>query len=258
MSNLAELTVSERIGYITLNRPDKRNALNDELIEQLTDLFDKAEVSEDVKVIILQAQGEVFSAGADLDHLKALQNNSLEENLEDSAHLKNLFKSIYQTTKPVIAQVEGHAIAGGCGLVSVCDFVFAVPEAQFGYPEVKIGFIPALVAGFLVRKLGEARAKELLLSGDLVDAQTALNYGLINFIAGKAEIADRVQEYAQKLSKGTSAEAVKRTKQLLQYIQDSNFDESLDAAVQANAEARSTDDCKRGIAAFLRKEKIIW
>lgn len=258
MQNLAELVIYERIGYITLNRPDKRNALNGEMVAQLTKLFNKAEVSTEVKVIILKAHGEVFSAGADLEYLKTLQSNSLEENLEDSANLKNLFKAIYQTTKPVIGQVEGHAVAGGCGLVSLCDFVFSVAEAQFGYPEVKIGFIPALVAVFLVRKLGEGRTKELLLSGEMIDAQTAVNYGLINFVAAKSEISDQVYQYAQKLAKGTSAESVKRTKQLLQFIQDSTLEEALDSAIQANAEARGTDDCKKGIAAFLNKEKIIW
>lgn len=258
MQNLADLTISDRIGFITMNRPQKRNALNAEMIEQLTDLFDQAEASADIKVIVLKAEGEIFSAGADLDYLKSLQDNSMEENLEDSANLKNIFKAIYNCNKPVIAQVEGNAIAGGCGLASVCDLVFAVPEALFGYTEVKIGFIPALVTVFLVRKLGEARAKELLLSGDLIDAATASQYGLINFVIEKSHIATTVQEYALKLAETTSSESIKRTKQLLHLIQDSNLEDSLEAAVQANAEARGTDDCKRGIAAFLNKEKITW
>lgn len=258
MKNPADFLVAERIAYITLNRPEKRNALNAELIEQLTDLFSEAEEREDVKVIVLRTQGEVFSAGADLDYLKKLQQNPLEATLEDSEHLKNLLKTIYSSTKTVIAQVEGHAIAGGCGLVSVCDLVFAVPEARFGYTEVKIGFIPALVAVFLVRKLGEGRVKELLLSGELIDAETALHYGLVNFVTERSRIASKVKEYALKLAETTSAESVKRTKQLLTLIQDSTLEEGLEAAVQANAEARGTDDCKRGIAAFLRKEKITW
>lgn len=258
MESLADLHVSDRIGYITLNRPEKRNALNAELVEQLVDLFDEADVRQDVKVIVLKAQGDVFSAGADLDYLRSLQDNSLEENLEDSANLKNLFKTIYDSVKPVIAQVEGHAIAGGCGLASVCDLIFSVPEAQFGYTEVKIGFIPALVTVFLVRKLGEGRTKELLLSGDLIDAETASRYGLINFIVEKSHIAFKVNEYALKLAETTSAESIKRTKQLLHFIQDSSLEDSLEAAVQANAESRSTDDFKRGIATFLNKEKLIW
>ena len=258
MQALAQLIVYERIGYITLNRPDKRNALNSELIEQLTELFEQAEVRDDVKVIVLKAQGEVFSAGADLGYLKSLQDNSLEENLADSTYLKNLFKAVYLCTKPVIAQVEGHAIAGGCGLISVCDIIFSVPDAKFGYTEVKVGFIPALVSVFLIRKLGEARAKELLLSGNLIDAETASRYGLINFVTEKSLITSVVKEYALKLATTTSAESIKRTKQLLQVIQDSAMEEGLDAAVQANAEARTTDDCKRGIAAFLNKENITW
>src|SRR5690606_14616565 len=133
-----------------------------------------------VKVIIIRASGEVFSAGADLDYLQKLQTNSTQDNLEDTLALKELFYSIYTLPKMVIAQVEGHAIAGGCGLAAVCDLIFSVPEAKFGYTEVKIGFIPALVSCFLTRKLGEGRVRELLLSGELIDAQTAFDYGLIN------------------------------------------------------------------------------
>ncbi|HXI00796.1 MAG TPA: enoyl-CoA hydratase-related protein [Sphingobacteriaceae bacterium] len=258
MENLIDFTVSDRIGYIILNRPEKRNALNAEMIKQLTNKFSEAEEREDVKMIVLKARGEVFSAGADLDYLRKLQQNSSEENLEDSANLKNLFKTIYNITKPVIAQIEGHAIAGGCGLVSVCDIVFAVPEAQFGYTEVKLGFIPALVSVFLIRKLGEGRTKELLLSGELISAETASAYGLINFIVKRFSIDDTVKEYALKLAKTTSADSVKRTKQLLQLIQNINLDEVLEEAVQANTEARKSDDFKRGVAAFLNKEKLTW
>lgn len=256
--DLVQYEVNSRVAYITLNRPEKRNALNPELVNLLKESFDRANQDELVKVIVLNANGAVFSAGADLAYLQQLQNNSYEENVADSSSLKDLFYTVYTSPKVVIAQVEGHAIAGGCGLVSVCDIVFSVPEAKFGYTEVKIGFIPALVACFLVRKLGESRTKELLLSGDLIDAQTASTYGLINFIRDKQNIRESVKNYAEKLVNETSEQSVSLTKQLLNMAQNLTLEESLDQAVQFNATARSTADCKRGIAGFLNKEKIDW
>jgi methylglutaconyl-CoA hydratase len=256
--DLIQYQVENRVAYITLDRPEKRNALNPELITSLLAAFSRANQDEGVKVIVLNANGDVFSAGADLAYLQQLQNNSYEDNLDDSATLKDLFYTIYTSPKAVIAQVEGHAIAGGCGLVSVCDIVFSVPEAKFGYTEVKIGFIPALVACFLVRKLGGSRSKELLLSGDLIDAQTASAYGLINFISDKENIRESVKSYAEKLVTGTSAQSVSLTKQLIDMAQNLTLEESLEEAVKLNATARATTDCKRGIAAFLNKEKIGW
>ncbi len=255
---LVQYEILNRVAYITLNRPEKRNALNLELVSQLTQSFLQAKEDEQVKVIVLKANGEVFSAGADLAYLQQLQTNSYEENVTDSSALKNLFYTIYTSPKIVMAQVEGHAIAGGCGLASVCDIVFSIPEAKFGYTEVKIGFIPALVACFLIRKLGEARTKELLLSGDLIDAETASRYGLINFISGKDDIGESVKKYAENLTSGTSAQSVALTKQLLNIAQNSSLEKSLEEAVIFNAQARATTDCKQGISAFLNKEKLEW
>ncbi|HWA36104.1 MAG TPA: enoyl-CoA hydratase/isomerase family protein, partial [Cyclobacteriaceae bacterium] len=165
---LVEYMVADRVGYITLNRPEKRNALNQEMVSELEAAFQKASSDDSAKVIVLRARGEAFCAGADLGYLQQLQKYSYEENLADSSHLKELFFLIYTLNKVVIAEVQGAALAGGCGLAAVCDFVFTVPEAKFGYTEVKIGFIPAIVTVFLLRKIGESRAKELLLSGSLI------------------------------------------------------------------------------------------
>ncbi|OAQ39636.1 methylglutaconyl-CoA hydratase [Pedobacter psychrophilus] len=250
--------IINRVAFIEINRPDKRNALNAELVLQLTQCFKKAEKDENVKVIVLKAVGEVFSAGADLDYLKKLQSNSFEENLKDSNQLKDLFQLIYEQPKIVIAQVQGHAIAGGCGLASVCDFVFSVPEAKFGYTEVKIGFIPAIVAVFLLRKIGEGLTKELVFSGDLIDAERAKSINLINFIVDGELIEEEVTKYAEKLCNTTSSQSIALTKQLLNKIQDKPLEEALDFAAEMNAHARSTVDCKRGIQAFLDKNKIVW
>ncbi len=256
--SLVEYQTINRVAYISLNRPDKRNALNPELVQALKNAFEQAHTNNQAKVIVLKANGEVFSAGADLAHLKQLQTNSYEENVADSNALKELFYTIYMSPKLVIAQVEGHAIAGGCGLASICDLVFAIPEAKFGYTEVKIGFIPALVACFLIRKLGEARVKELLLSGELIDAQTALAYGLINFIVDKSNMNTAVKNYAEKMVLTTSAQSIASTKELLNKAYNMNLEDSLHEAVLFNADARSSEDCKRGIAAFLKKDKLTW
>lgn len=162
-SPLVLYSVSNRIATISLNRPDKRNAFNPELVTALTEALLNASDDESVKVIILKAEGTTFSAGADLAYLQQLQNNTHEENVADSENLKNLFTTIYYLPKVVIAQVEGHAIAGGCGLATVCDITFAVPEANFGYTEVKLGFVPAIVSCFLLRKTGETIAKKYCL-----------------------------------------------------------------------------------------------
>lgn len=253
-----EFRITDRIASIILNRQGKRNALNPQLIELLTTAFRKAIDDDTVKLIILKANGDVFSAGADLEYLKHLQNNSPDEDLKDSNALKELFLMIYRAPKLVIAQVEGHAIAGGCGLISVCDLVFSIPEAKFGYTEVKIGFIPALVSCFLIRKLGEGRAKELLLSGLLIDAKTASAYGLINFIVEKHEIESKVWAYGLDFIKSVSTNSVALSKSLINAAQDLSLDKSLDLALKLNVETRASADCKRGISAFLNKEKLEW
>ena len=255
---LVNYQVKDRIAEIILNRVDKRNALNSEVVIELSKAFNDAEHDENVKVIVLKANGEVFSAGADLDYLKKLQSNSFEENLADSNLLKKLFEQIYSQPKIVIAQVQGHAIAGGCGLASVCDFIFTIPQAKFGYTEVKIGFIPALVAIFLIRRIGEGKAKELLFNGDLIDATYAKEIGLINFISTEDKIEEEVLAYADKLCKTTSAQSIALTKQLINNVQDLPLAEALEFAAEMNAHARSTNDCKNGINAFLNKKKIDW
>ncbi len=258
MTELALYTTENRVAYITISRPEKRNALNPELVESLTDLFLRAGHDDEVKVVVLRAEGEVFSAGADLEYLQKLQNNSSQDDLEDTIAIKELFWSIYTLPKLVVAQVEGHAIAGGCGLAAVCDVVYAVPEAKFGYTEVRIGFVPALVSCFLVRKLGEGRVKELLLSGDLIDAATASSYGLINFVAAKAEIAGMVRSYAERMAVSVSGQSVALTKQLIHKAQNISLEDSLEEAIKLNVQTRSSESCKKGIASFLNKEKLGW
>jgi len=253
-----QYAIDQAIGSITLSRPEKRNALSFELVSELKAAFTRLETDPAVKIIILKAEGDAFCAGADLGYLQQLQNFSYEENLADSNHLKELFLQIYTLRKVVIAQVQGHALAGGCGLATVCDFAFAVPEAKFGYTEVKIGFIPAIVMIFLLRKIGEARAKQLLLGGELITAHDALQLSLINRVVARADLERETLDYANMLIRSNSAQAMMQTKQMIARVQDFPLEQALTFAAESNAKARATDDCKRGVDAFLKKEKITW
>jgi methylglutaconyl-CoA hydratase len=248
----------DRVGVITLNRPEKRNALSFDLISELSAAFEKYELDDHVNVIILKAHGETFCAGADIGDLQRLQTYSFEQNLADSNHLKELLLRIYTLKKVVIAQVQGHALAGGCGLATVCDFVFTVSHAKFGYPEVKIGFIPAIVMIFLLRKIGEARAKRLLLSGDHFSAEQAFQMGLVHEIVSSEILDEHVMEFAKRLVRTNSSHAMMVTKQMTTKLYSMSLQESLSFAADMNARARESEDFKRGIRSFLNKEKIEW
>lgn len=253
-----EYSVKDRICTITLNRPDKRNALNEQVVRELKQAFSKAAEDSEAKVIVLAARGSAFCAGADLAYLQQLQQNTFEENLADSNHLKELFYQIYTHPKVVIAKIQGHAIAGGCGLATVCDFSFAVEEAQFGYTEVRIGFIPAIVKVFLLRKIGEGKARELLLSGELISAVEAKDFGLINKVVKEEELDATVNDFAKKLVKKNSGQSMQFTKQMIARVQEMSLEDGLNHAAEQNAKARASEDCQKGIAAFLNKEKPNW
>ena len=250
--------VRDRIAYITLNRPEKSNALCYDLVSELRVAFKAAEEDNTVKVIVLKANGDAFCAGADLQYLQELQTNSFEQNRADSDHLKDLYLQIYELKKVVISQVHAHALAGGCGLATVCDFTFAAPDAIFGYTEVRIGFVPAIVMVFLLRKVGEGRAKQLLLGGSTFTAEEALQLGLINYIREKHVLGREVTEFALQLIESNSAYAMGVTKSMIAKVQSLTIAEALDFASEMNAKARGSEDCKRGIAAFLNKERISW
>ncbi len=250
--------IVDKVGYITLNRPEKRNALSPALIEDLRQALVEMAQREEVRVVVIRSLGKAFCAGADLEYIQTLQHFSFEENLQDSEKLKSLFLVMHEFPKPIIAQVQGPALAGGCGLTSLCDIVFSVPDATFGYTEVRIGFIPALVMVFLIRKIGESRARELLLGGALINAYEAKEYGLVHRITGAESLAEEVTTYAVAMAENNSAEAMKRTRDMIRTVADLSLDQALDYAAKQNAEARGTVDCKKGIAAFLGKHKPEW
>lgn len=258
MSKAVLKKVNDRIGYITLNRPEKRNALSPEMILALKEAFVEMGDRDDVKVIVLNANGKAFCAGADLSYLQAMQAYTFEENLEDSNRLKDLFSLIFTLPKVVIAQVQGHALAGGCGLVTVCDFGFSVPEALFGYTEVKIGFVPAIVSVFLHEQIGGAKTQELLLSGGLITAAKASELGLITEVVGDDSLVKEVTGFAQKLIRQNSGFSMGQTKKLLRALSQSTRENGLKMAAELNAAARSHEDCVKGISSFLNKTEPNW
>ena len=246
--------VKDRIGYISLERPEKRNALNKTFIDELKEAFQKAKNDKNCKLIILQAIGKTFCSGADLAYLKDLITNSYSQNLQDSKNLMSLFKQIYELPKIIIAKVQGDAIAGGCGLISLCDIIVSNKEAKFGYPEVKIGFVPAIVSHFLIKKIGLAKSNTLLLSGKIINSQEAKNIGLINEIVLDENLEKYVSELAKKLIKSTSSESIVLTKKIINKVDEKLLEE----ASTINAKSRESDDFKKGINAFLNKKSIKW
>ncbi len=250
--------LENRIGYIILNRPEKCNALNNEMAAAFHKALNDFKDNTDCKIVIIKALGEAFCAGADLDYLKKLQAYTYEQNLQDSTNLMQMFSALHHFPKITIAQVQGAALAGGCGLAGLADFCFATPDSKFGYTEVKIGFIPAIVSVFLSKKIGGNAAKKLLLTGQIISSQEAMNLGLITQVAANETIENEVNNFATQLAQSISAESISLTKQLLTQIEGKSLSEQLTLAAEANAKARGTEDCKKGISSFLNKEKLNW
>lgn len=243
---------------LTFARPDKRNALNAALVGELRRALRKAAEDDTVRTVVLTGAGSVFSAGADLTSLEALQEASPEENLHDSEHLAGLFEEIYRHPKPVIAKVNGHAIGGGAGLAAVCDFAYVAEGAKIGFTEVRIGFVPAVVMVFVRRTLGETSARDLLLRGRLLSGKEATEVGLVSNALPPGELDAEVENLAGELARETSPAAVRLTKEALAQTDGMGLSEALSHATQLNALARSTEDCQAGIAAFLEKRDPPW
>jgi len=245
-----------KVATLTLNRPEKRNAISFELIDDLVRALEEVAKS-DAIVLIVTGAGKAFCSGMDLDNLKALLGRSPEQNLQDSQTMVQLFRSLYEFPKVTIAAVNGPAIAGGTGLALLCDFTLAVPDAKFGYTEVRIGFVPAIVSTFLLRQVGEKQARDLLLTGRIFGADEAARMGLINEIVPADNLVVRARELAALLMEN-SASSLRATKQLLTDHARMELDSHIEAAVTENAAIRSTADFREGITSFLEKRKPVW
>jgi len=247
---------SNGVATITLNRPDKRNAISYELIDDVTAALKQAAQS-DAKVVILTGAGSAFSAGMDLENLKGLLGRTPEQNLEDSRTMAGLFRALYDFPKPTIAAVNGAAIAGGTGLATLCDFTLAVPEARFGYTEVRIGFVPGIVSSYLIANVGEKRARDLLLTGRLFGAEEAYRFGLVTEIVAADQLMPRALQLAAQLMENSPA-SLETTKRLLSSYTKEQLDRQLVSAIRENAAVRQTPDFKEGITSFLEKRKPKW
>jgi methylglutaconyl-CoA hydratase len=250
------LALESGLATITLNRPEKRNAISTQMIEELLAALDEIEKAP-ARVAIITGTGAAFCSGMDLDALKALASQSHEQNLEDSRRMARMFRRLWSFPKPLIAAVNGAAIAGGCGIATLCDFTIAVPDAKFGYTEVRIGFLPALVSVFLVRQIGEKSTRDLLLTGRIIDAEEARRFGLVNQIVFPEKLMDTARLFAASLVE-SSPTSVIRTKKLLTDSVAAEVDAALERAIAENAAIRATADFKEGLGSFLEKRRPVW
>ncbi len=255
METLQVTQTTTGVARVCLNRPEKRNALSPTLLTELGTVVAQLSAEEQVRVIVLEGSGTAFCAGADLEYLQAMSEFSSLENLTDSLLLEQTFRTIFTSPKATIAKVHGPAIAGGCGLATVCDFIVASRQkALFGYSEVRIGFVPAVVGAYLLRKVGDAVARRLLLSAELISADEAHRIGLVSHVADHDALDATTDDLAAKLC-ANSASSIALTKQLLTGMHGMDLDGALRYAAALNVVARGTDDCRRRVAEFLNQSK---
>jgi len=248
------------IHTILLNRPDKRNALTQQLIEDLTDALESAAANPACRVVILSGAGSAFCAGLDLEQLRAMAEKSAQQPDDyraDAERIATLLRTLLSLPLPTIAAVNGPAIAGGMGIATLCDFTLAVPEAKFGYTEVRIGFIPAIVSAFLRAQIGDKRSRDLLLTGRLLSADEAHTLGLVTRIVHEPELMAEARALATRLLRNSPA-AMEATKRLLGKFADRTLSDDIEAAILASIQARSTDDFREGLQAFLEKRDPQW
>jgi len=255
---MAEVVLYERRGsaaLVTLNRPAKRNALSRELIAALADVFTRAQADSSVRSVVLTGAGSAFCAGMDLDELRGTLGDESDRVWIDAAKLAGLYDQIYTLPKPTIAAVNGAAVAGGAGLVTVCDLAIACNDSQLGYPEVRRGLVAAMVMPHLLRHVGERTARWLLLTGELIGATDALRLGLVNAVAATGSLLETALAWSATLAEG-GPKALATTKELLRRC--SNQAVPVDELAKASAAPRLTDECRGGLAAFFDKKPPPW
>ena len=251
-----QLAYENKVAVLTFNRPEKRNAISFELVEEFMRALQEVENSP-AEVLILTGAGKAFSAGMDLEDLKRVLGKKHEENVADSQKMARIFRRLYDFPRATIAAVNGAAIAGGTGLATMCDFTLAVPEAKFGYTEVRIGFVPAIVSSFLVWQVGHKIARDLLMTGRLFDAAEAHRIGLVNEVVEPDRLMARARELAAQLLEN-SPSSVRLTKKLVNGFLTDALEAQIAQAVEDNARIRTTADFREGISSFLEKRKPVW
>ncbi|HLF14776.1 MAG TPA: enoyl-CoA hydratase-related protein [Bacteroidota bacterium] len=250
---------NDRVATVTLSQPGRRNALDDVMIRELTDAFNAINRDSTSRVAVLTGEGKAFCSGMDLGYLRRITDLGEHENLEDARNLLGMLRTIHTLRKPVIAMVNGPAMGGGCGLASACDFVFASGEhARLGVPEVKIGFVPAVILIFLIKRMGESAAREFVLRGGVLDAASAVRKGLATEVVPHDLLRERVAEFARDLATSTSPSSIALTKDLLSRLSEMTLPDAMEYSAHLNAMARKTDDFKRGLDSALKKENPRW
>lgn len=244
------------VATLTLNRPEKRNALNSQLISELTAALEQA-LKNECEVLILTGAGSAFCAGLDMEEMIGMQERSPSEHEQSSQAIGELLRTLYEFPAPTIAAINGPAIAGGMALATFCDISLSIPDAKLGYTEVRVGFIPAIVAHFLRRQVGDKRTRELLLTGRIIKAQEALEIGLITRIVPEQDLLLEARKYADILLRN-SPESLRALKQILNTHVDEHLKSELAVAIRANATQRGAADLHEGVQAFLEHREPVW
>lgn len=252
-------STKNRITTVTLNCPDRRNALDDVMMRELTDVFTSVNRNTNSRVLIITGSGAAFCAGMDLAYLQKYAQLGQAENLEDARNLSRMLQLLHGLKKHAIAMVNGPALGGGCGLVSACDFVFSAKDkGKLGVPEVRLGFVPAVILLYLIKRMGEGAAREFVLRGDILDSNVAKTKGLVTEVVDDNQLVSTVYGFAEMLARTTSPSSVTLTKDLLVRFHEMNEKDALEYAANLNSLSRKTEDFKKGIDSFLKKEKLEW
>ena len=254
--NNIEIKILKNVLNINLDRPEKKNALNPEMINDLQEVLNKYKKDKTIRVVLISSNCDVFCSGADIKYLHKMLHFNYQKNLKDSKILMCLFNTMLLYPKLIISKVCGAAIAGGCGIITASDIVFSSENSKYGYPEVKIGFTPALVSTLLINKVNTSHANKLLLTGEIINAQKALEIGLINYIYNENNIDSNIQQFIDTFIQNTAPTSIERTKKTI-YI-NTDMEKKLKKAAEINAQSRRGNDFKKGITTFLKKEPINW
>lgn len=247
-------TNGEGVVHLVLNRPERRNALNGALVEALTDALERTSEDDSVRVLVLRGEGKDFCSGADLAELERFADMGPEASLADAARMGELFLAMRRHPRPIVAAVRGRALAGGCGLATACDLILAEEGAEFGFPEVHLGFVPAMVMTLLRRKVVEGRAFELVTLGHRIGAAEAHRIGLANRVLAEATFDGDVERLAAEIA-ARPPTAIELTKRLLYGIDGASVDEGIGRGAEVNSLARLTDACREGVRRFLERAR---
>src|SRR5438874_2394358 len=255
---MLKVNINKPIASVLLDRPDVHNAFDDELVKHVTETFAELGARVDVRAIVLGGNGKSFCAGADLNWMKRMIDYSREENFEDARALGRMYLTIARCPKPVIARVHGAALGGGAGLVAACDIGIAVESVQFGFTEVKLGIIPAIIAPFVIARVGPGRAREFFITGERFLAPVALNIGLIQHVAAHELALDALIDSKVSQILTSAPGAIAAAKELIFGVAARNLESSLEFAADAIARARTGEEGQEGMQAFLDRQKPPW